>query len=106
MNIDEKKIEKLIENEIKAQVAKKMKLVGRDTIMKIYKESVSEVVKEILIGKSKEMESILLKDMISEKDRMQSEILNRISDRFVSSIQSAFINQDRYYDDYDSEYDY
>ena len=106
MNIDEKKIEELIENEIRAQVAKKMKLVGRDAIMKIYKESIKEVVRDVLNDKSKEMESILLKDMISEKNRMQTEVLDRISDKFVSSIQSAFINQDRYYDDYDDEYDY
>ena len=91
MNIDDKMIEKLIEKEIKSQVGEKLKNINRNTIIRMYEEAIYNIVKEVLVEKTKEMENILINHLKGNIDSIEKEITNQISSSLVCSIRNAFI---------------
>lgn len=100
MNIDEKKIEELIEKEIKEQVANKLKLVGRKTLLGIIEDSATVVIREMLNGEIDAIRTNLEKEFIENKKEISESITNDIADRFMQTIIDALKNEV----DYDLEY--
>lgn len=100
MNIDEKKIEELIEKEIKEQVANKLKLVGRKTLLNIIEDSATVVIREMLDGEIDAIRTNLEKEFIENKKEISESITNDIADRFMQTIIDALKKEV----DYDLEY--
>lgn len=104
MNIDEKMLQTLIEKEIKLQVEKKLKTIGRQTILDIYSESIHSVVRGILHEKSKEAFLVFQNELTKNTEGFQEKVSDKIANRFAASIKNAFLEDDTSYDD-DSFYD-
>lgn len=100
MNIDEKKIEELIEKEIKEQVANKLKLVGRKALLNIIEDSATVAIKEILDGEIDAIRTNLEKEFIENKKQISESITNDIADRFMQTIIDALKKEV----DYELEY--
>ena len=98
LQITDEQINELIQKEIKEQVEKKMKQVGRETILSIYKNSVDEVVTKFLETQRKETLHVLNSYIEVEKEHWKFEVLNEIKKQFSDKIDGMFVDTtDRYY---------
>lgn len=105
MNLDENKIQELIEKEIKEQVANKIKTIGRKTMLEIFSKASTEVIYEILEDKSYTLQKALEKELLENKEDMTQKISKRIANDITATIIEALSRRNDEDDDYDYNYD-
>lgn len=101
MNIDEKKIEELIEKEIKEQVANKLRLIGRKTIIEIIEDSATVVIREVLEDEVYAIKEKLEKDFMENKKEITQTITNSLVEKLMKTIGNALANETD--DDYEED---
>lgn len=91
MLIDENKIQELVKKEIKEQVEKKLKLIGRETILNIYKNQIHDIVSKELRNKENEFTKITIKAFEEDKEWIRAEVAdrtaNKLMDYFIDGVQ-------------------
>lgn len=92
MILDDKKIEEIIEKEIKEQVTKKINSLGKKAILKMYEDYVYIAIQNTLEEVKKESIELFEKEFIKDKEAMQKEIANDIASKFTNSIKQAFLD--------------
>lgn len=104
MVLDDKKIENLIEKEIKEQVAKKINAIPKKNILKMYEDCMYNAICCALEETKEEFITSFQKELIKNKDAFQNEIINSVSTKFIDSLKDAFLKEN--YDDEELDKDY
>lgn len=94
MVLDDKKIESLIEKEIKEQVAKKINAIPKKNILKMYEDCMYNAICCALEETKEEFIVSFQKELIKNKESFQKEIIDSVSTKFIDSLKNAFLNED------------
>lgn len=89
MNIDESKIQELINNEVKQQVTNKMKQVGRETIKNLYKEAMAEELRSFILKQEVNLVKELKKEINYDKDVWKNTVATKLTDGLMAKIESS-----------------
>ena len=102
MNIDDKKLQELIEKEVKEQIGKKIKAFNKTHLTNIFQEVAEAAISEILKDKANELQEKLEKEFIKNKEQISETISNKIANKLTNSFVKSLIEDDE--DDYDDYY--
>lgn len=104
MILDDKKIEGLIEKEIKEQVAKKINAIPKKNLLKLYEDCIYNAISSKLEETQEEFIDSFKQELVKNKEDFQKEIISSVSNKFIDSLKNAFIKEDRL-EDYTDEFD-
>lgn len=105
MYVDESKIQELLEKEIQQQVAKKIKTIGRDTIIKIFEEEIERFLVVNTLATQLEITEKMWEDVSEHKEHIEKQVTHSVANKLFECFREGYKQHDYEEIDFDDDWD-